>query len=142
MKDRKIFVPLDSSPISTQTIQQLIALKENINIPLTLLHVLDLSMISYRGFAESSFSEIEERAREEARDFIKRQQEEFAAAGMEVVTLIKEGHVRETLCESADSGEFDLLVIGKHVESDLRNLLFDQVANYVIHHVKCPVLIV
>ena len=142
MKDRKILVPLDSSPISTQTIQQLIALKENINIPLTLLHVLDLSMISYRGFAESSFSEIEERAREEARDFIKRQQEEFAAAGMEVVTLIKEGHVRETLCESADSGEFDLLVIGKHVESDLRNLLFDQVANYVIHHVKCPVLIV
>ena len=58
------------------------------------------------------------------------------------MTLIKEGHVRETLCESADSGEFDLLVIGKHVESDLRNLLFDQVANYVIHHVKCPVLIV
>ena len=142
MKNRKILVPLDSSPISAKTVESLIALKENITIPLTLLYVLDLNTISYRGFAETTFNEIEERAREGARKFVAEQQELFAAAGMPVENIVKEGQPRETICALVDNGEYDLLVFGRNTESDLRNLLFDQVANHVIHHVKCPVLIV
>lgn len=142
MKDRKILVPLDGSPISAQTLKALIELKSSITCPLTLLHVLDLDTLSYRGFAETSFHEIEARAREKAKDFIAGLQNLFAAAGVQVETLVAEGHVRETICKIGDCGEYDLLVIGKYKEGELRNLLFDQVANYVVHHVKCPVLIV
>ena len=142
MKDRKILVPLDGSPISAQTLKTLIELKENIPSPVTLLHVLDLDTISYRGFANHTLEEIEERAREEARLFINGLRDLFAAAGVPVEALVKEGHVRDTICRIADSGEYDLLVIGKQADGELRNLLFDHVANYVIHHVKCPVLIV
>ena len=142
MKNRNILVPLDGSPLSAKTVESLVALKENITMPLTLLHVLDLNTISYRGFAEATFNEIEERAREDARKFIAEQQEIFTAAGMRVETIVKEGHARETICALADSGVYDLLVFGRHTESDLRNLLFDQVANHVLHHVNCPVLIV
>ena len=142
MKDRKILVPLDRSPLSVETIKGLIALKENITFPLTLLHVLDMDAISYRGFAEKSFSEIEGQARQEATQFVAKQQELFAAEGMEVNVLVKEGRPRETICSLADSGDYDLLVIGRNPDSDLRNLLFDQVSNHVIHEVKCPVLIV
>lgn len=142
MKDRKILVPLDGSPLSVQTVKGLIALKENITVPLTLLHILDLSLISYRGFAQTHFREIEEQARETARQFVADQQELFSAAGMKVETLVKEGHARETICELADGGEYDLLVIGRNPDSDLRNLFFGQVASFVVHEVKCPVLIV
>lgn len=142
MKNRKILVPLDDSPISAQTIKSLIALKESVTIPLTLLYVLDLDTISYQGFAETPFNEIEERARESARQLVAALQEPFAAAGMAVESIIMEGNARDTICKLADSGKYDLLVIGKQAESELRNLLFDQVANYVVHHVKCPVLIV
>lgn len=142
MKNRKVLVPLDDSPISVQTVKSLIALKENITIPLTLLHVLDLDTISYQGFAESTRNEIEERARAGARQFLARQQQIFTAAGIQVETIFKEGDVRKTICKVADSGEYDLLVVGRHQESELRNLLFDQTSNYLVHHVKCPVLIV
>lgn len=142
MKDRKILVPLDGSPISAQTLKTLIDLKESIPCPLTLLHVLDLDVLSYRGFAETSFHEIEERARGEAQSFIAGLQDLFTAAGVQVEAIVREGHVRDTICKIADSGEYDLLVIGKHTDGELRNLLFDQVASYVVHHVKCPVLIV
>jgi nucleotide-binding universal stress UspA family protein len=142
MKDRKILVPLDGSPISAQTLKTLIDLKECIPSPLTLLHVLDLDMLSYRGFAEIPFHEIEERAREEAQSFIAGLQDSFAAAGVHVEAIVREGHVRDTICKIADSGEYDLLVIGKQTDGELRNILFDQVANYVVHNVKCPVLIV
>ena len=142
MKDRKVLVPLDDSPISHQTIRNLIELKENITLPLTLLHVLDFSRVSYRGFGQTSIEKIEENARQTARQFIAARQQQFAEAGIKVETLIREGHARETICTIADSGEYNLLVIGKQMESELRNLLFDQVANYIVHHVKCPVMIV
>ena len=102
MKDRKILVPLDGSPISAQTLKTLIDLKENIPSPVTLLHVLDLDTLSYRGFAETSFGEIEERAREEARQFIAGMQQSFADAGVQVEAIVKEGHIRETICKIAD----------------------------------------
>jgi nucleotide-binding universal stress UspA family protein len=142
MKNRKVLVPLDASPISVQTVKSLIALKENIPIPLTLLHVLNLDTISYQGFAESTRDEIEERARAGARQLLAGQQQIFTAAGMQVETILKEGDVRKTICKVADSGEYDLLVVGRHQESELRNFLFDQTSNYLVHHVKCPVLIV
>lgn len=142
MKNRKILVPLDGSPISAQTVKCLIALKEHITIPLTLLHVLDLDRISYQGFAETPFKEIEERARESARQLVAGLQKSFTDAGMQVETIVKEGNARETICELADNGQYDLLVIGKNKDGELRSLLFDQVANYVVHHVKCPLLIV
>jgi len=142
MKDRKILVPLDGSPISAQTLETLIDLKGSITCPLTLLHVLDLDSLSYRGFAETSFRDIEEQARAKARNFIAGLQDLFAAAGVQVDAIVEEGHVRETICKIGDSGEYDLLVIGKQTDGELRNLLFDQVASYVVHHVKCPVLIV
>ncbi len=142
MKNRKILVPLDGSPISAQTLKSLIEMKENLTCPLTLLHVLDLDALSLRGFAERSIREIEEQAREKARQFINGLQDLFAAAGVHVDTRVEEGHVRETICRIADNGEYDLLVIGKPAEGELRNLLLDQVSNHVIHHVKCPVLIV
>lgn len=142
MKDRKILVPLDKSPLSAQTVQRLIALKDKFNNPLTLMHVLDFNRLSYRGFAQRTLEEIEEGARAEARRFVAEQKALFALAGMEVTTLVKEGQVRETICALADCGDYDLLVVGRHSESPLRNLLFGQVTHFVLHHVKCPVLVV
>lgn len=142
MRERQILVPIDNSPLSTQTIQGLTALKDEFVVPLTLLHVLDFSLLSYRGFGTKGFREIEAEARTVAQNFLEQRQAELSAVGFKVETLLKEGHVRETICELADSGAYDLLVIGKPVDSDMRNLLFGQVANYLIHHVSCPVLLV
>ncbi len=142
MKDRKVLVPLDGSPIASQTVTNLIAQKEKILFPLTLLHVLDLGRLSARGFPEVTFSQFEDRARQEAETFLQDQKQLFAAEGIEVETLLKEGPARETICRTADNGDYDLLVVGRNTEGELRNLLFGQVVNYVIHNVACPVLIV
>jgi nucleotide-binding universal stress UspA family protein len=61
---------------------------------------------------------------------------------MEVETLLKEGSSRKIICAVADSGDYDMLVIGRHTEGEFRNLLFGYVSNFVIHHVKCPLLVI
>jgi len=142
MKDYRILVPLDGSALSMRTVESLIALKEQFTVPLTLLHVLDLSLLASHGFPELTYDLFKQRAREEARQFITDRKERFVATGIPVETILKEGEVRETICAVADSGEYDLLVIGRQADSELRTLLFGQVANYLVHHIKCPVLIV
>lgn len=141
MNDRKILVPLDQSAISDQTVQNLLALKDVFTFPLTLLHVHDHRRLSYQGFGTTHFHVIEQRARESAQTFIEEQQARFTTAGIPTVTLVLEGPARETICSLADSGEFDLLVIGRKPDTDLRNIIFGQVAHHAIHTVKCPVLI-
>lgn len=141
MKEQKLLVPLDGSSISSQTVKGLIALKAQIDTPLTLLHVLDLELLAVRGFPEVTLSAFSRRARSEAEELLAAQQQIFAAAGMPATTLLKEGSVRETICALADSGAYDLLVIGRNPVSELRDLLLGQVANYLVHHVSCPVLI-
>jgi nucleotide-binding universal stress UspA family protein len=142
MKQRKLLVPLDGSPISARTVRCLIEMQDRFTFPVTLLHVLDLSLLSYRGFAQLTFAEIEERARTKARQFLADQQQLFAAAGLTVATLFREGHVCATVCALADSGEFNLLVLGRSPDPELQRHPFGQLANEIIERTGCPVLIV
>jgi len=142
MKKRKVLVPLDRSPVSDQTVKSLIGMQDRFTFPVTLLHVLDLSLLSYRGFAQLTFTEIEERARDKARQFLAEQQELFATAGLPVATLLREGPVTETVCDLADSGAFNLLVMGRTPTAESQKHSIGRLANEIVHQVKCPVLIV
>lgn len=142
MSKLNILVPLDGSANSKRTIKKLFAMKNKLSCPLTLLHVFDTERVSFRGVQEMNYAMIEERARSVAKEFLEDQKAIFLAEGILVETLFVEGPVRKTLCELADSGAYDFLVIGRHTEGELWNLIFGQVSNYVIHRVKCPVIIV
>lgn len=54
----------------------------------------------------------------------------------------KSGRVGETIAKFADSGEFDLLIMGSHGHSTLVNLVMGSVATEVLAHCKVPVLLV
>ena len=142
MKNLNILVPLEGSAHSDRTIKKLLSMKAELDCPLTLLHVFDPERVSFRGIPQMSFSQVEARAREVAQQFIETQKTIFLAEGMNAEALLVEGHARKTICELADSGKFDLLIISRHIEGELKNMIFGQVANFVIHHVNCPVMIV
>lgn len=142
MNKLKILVPLDSSENSKRTEKTLIAMKEKINCPLMLLHVYDPERISYKGVAVVDFTLFQDQARKAAETFLEEKIALFKDHGMQAEGLLKTGSPRKTICELADSGEYDFLIIGRHAEGEFRNLLFGYVSNYVIHSVKCPVLVV
>ncbi|NCO53119.1 MAG: universal stress protein [Deltaproteobacteria bacterium] len=141
MIKQKILVPLDRSPISAHTREKLFAMKSHLNPPLVLLHVLDLDLLATQGFPEKSHAEFSQRARAEAEKFMQEQKTLFAAEGIEVETLLVEGPALETICEHADSGSYELVAIGRNPVSEMRDFLFGQVSNKLIHKVRCPVLV-
>jgi nucleotide-binding universal stress UspA family protein len=57
-------------------------------------------------------------------------------------TVAKVGHAGEIISKVADSGKFDLVVMGSHGHGTLGNLVMGSVATQVLAHCKVPVLLV
>lgn len=57
-------------------------------------------------------------------------------------TVTKVGHAGEIISKTAESGKFDLVVMGSHGHGTLGNLVMGSVATQVLAHCKVPVLLV
>ena len=57
-------------------------------------------------------------------------------------TLAKVGHAGEIISKTAESGKFDLVVMGSHGHGSWGNLIMGSVATQVLGHCKVPVLLV
>lgn len=61
---------------------------------------------------------------------------------IEPETISKVGHPGELIAKTADSGKFDLVIMGSHGHSALGNLVMGSVATKVMAHCGTPVLLV
>ena len=62
--------------------------------------------------------------------------------GIDAKTSWKVGPAGTLIAKTADSGKFDLLVMGSHGHSALANLVMGSVTTQVLAHCKVPVLLV
>ena len=62
--------------------------------------------------------------------------------GIEARILWKVGHVPDVIAKTAQSGKFDMLVMGSHGHGTLGNLVMGSVATRVLARCKTPVLLV
>lgn len=62
--------------------------------------------------------------------------------GIDAKSSWKVGHAGESIAKFADSGKFDLLIMGSHGHGTLANLVMGSVATQVLAHCRVPVLLV
>ena len=62
--------------------------------------------------------------------------------GIDAKSSWKTGHAGESIANMAESGAFDLLVMGSHGHGTLVNLVMGSVATQVLAHCKVPLLLV
>ena len=62
--------------------------------------------------------------------------------GINAKTVAKVGHAGEAICKVAESGKYDLLVMGSHGHGLFGNLVMGSVATQVLWQSKVPVLLV
>lgn len=63
-------------------------------------------------------------------------------AGVETRTLVLRGFPVEEICLAAERYDPRLLVVGSHGWGAVKRALFGSVSTGVLHHAKCPVLVV
>jgi nucleotide-binding universal stress UspA family protein len=59
-----------------------------------------------------------------------------------VTTVIEMGRAAEVILDAADRVKADLVVVGSHGHGFWGRSLLGSVSNAVIHHARCPVLVV
>lgn len=62
--------------------------------------------------------------------------------GINPKSVSKVGHAGEHICKVAESGKFDMVVMGSHGHGVFGNLVMGSVATQVMSHCKVPVLMV
>ncbi len=66
----------------------------------------------------------------------------FSKQGISAQCISKVGSVADVIAKTAETGGFDLLMMGSHGQGNLMNLVLGSVANKVLAHCKTPVLLV
>lgn len=62
--------------------------------------------------------------------------------GIDAKSVWKVGHAGENIAKMAESGKYDLVVMGSHGHGALGNLVMGSVATQVLAHCEVPVLLV
>lgn len=136
-----ILVPVNDSPTARKTVEVIIAQKRRFPRKLVLLHVVD-DKLAYRMIPDFQREMVRENAEKAARERLDTLAQELVAAGFDIESRLEFGAPRQVIPQIANDEEFQLLVIGRKVGSgEIRDVVFGSVANYVLHNVSCPVLL-
>lgn len=140
--DAKVLIPLDDSPTSAATLDYVLAHPARFASPLILLHVVDVDKLAYRMIPDFQLNMVKERARESGEEFLAEQLQRVSNAGLQARTRLETGSPRKVIPRVAEEEEVGMLVIGRSHAGEIRDVLFGSVTNYVLHQVRCPVLLV
>jgi nucleotide-binding universal stress UspA family protein len=137
----KVLIPICDGVTSKATIDAVIAHKEQFPDPLTLLHVVNVKKMDYRMIPDFQIDMVRQYATRTGERFLAAQSARLQEAGLQVTTRLELGFPRDVICSIANDEDFSLVVIGRHGSGEIRAALFGSVSNYVLHGVKCPVLL-
>jgi len=149
----KILVPLDGSEHSLKALEQALSIAKKFSGKITLLHVYSVEPIlmpepstggslSIPIVTGAEVSALIEAAKKLGNKILVDGENRIAGSGVEVEKLLVEGHPVEEIVALAKEGNFDLIVLGARGVSHMREMLLGSVTDGVIHHVRCPVLVV
>lgn len=139
---RRILIPVDGSEIAKKAARKALYLAKSSDIEVVALHVINIlgipSLYAYPD--EIPYLPLHELIKKEGKTYLDEIVEMGKAMGVAVSRKLLEGHPAEEIIKEAK--EDDLIVIGSKGRTALDRLLMGSVAENVVHHASCPVMIV
>jgi len=135
----KILVPTDFSDDSFSALREAGKfLQAHDTLEVVLLHVTAPVFEGLRIHTTESQREVNEQARQA----LQRLASEHFPHDSHVTTLIKEGHAGETICDTASTCGVDAILIATRGRTGLKHFLLGSIAEKVVRHAPCSVLVV
>lgn len=114
------------------------ALHQRSGAAIILLHVTEPA---YEGLRIQT-EELHERMMNEAEAKLKQLAAECFPNAADVTVMVKEGRPADTICSTAAEAKSDAIIIPTHGHSGLKHILMGSVAEKVVRHACCSVLVV
>jgi len=147
----RILVCVDGSKESMKSVVKAVEIASGCRIDhVAILHVYQLMDMAMAEFADAHYYAQEiEKLNKMNEDLVKHREKivehaamRFREKGIEVDTMVKEGHPSHTISQTAEEGKFDLIIMGSRGGGGLKKLLPGSVSNAVIQEAHSSVLIV
>jgi nucleotide-binding universal stress UspA family protein len=139
----KILIPVDGSAYTKRMLAYLVAHDEWLGgaHSFTVLH--STPPVPPRAAAVLDKSTLQDYYADEIEKVFKPIRSFFAKkTGLSVTFVSKTGAAADTIAQVAEKGKFDLIVMGSHGMSSLKNLVMGSVATKVLAHCDVPVLLI
>jgi nucleotide-binding universal stress UspA family protein len=133
----RFVVAVDGSAQSRKTMDVAVDLAKRYASVVTVVHV--------REYERYEGSDVDLGPPVPAETLLKDAVAEFEAAGVQAraeLRRVRPGETPEQIVEVATSTDADLIVMGTRGMTEWKSLLLGGVANKVVHHATCPVLLV
>ena len=132
---KKIAVPVDFSTSDEKSISAALQLGGK-NAEYTLIHIVETPGAMIYG------DEIDDYETESDEAFLNTYKEKLEAKGFKVSVELGFGSPKKSIPKIVNASDFDLLVLGGHGHTGLKDLLFGTTVDSVRHKVKIPIYIV
>ncbi|HKM79667.1 MAG TPA: universal stress protein [Candidatus Acidoferrum sp.] len=138
----KILVAIDDSKHSKAAINVVANYFKPQATEVKILHVLTPVVLSAPPEMSRGYAPELEQQGIQARALIDKYAQQLCAAGYKVDSAIENGDVRECILDSAANWHADLILLGSRGHKGMGRLLLGSVAESVIRHANCSVLVV
>jgi nucleotide-binding universal stress UspA family protein len=135
----KILVPLDGSEYSITALKMAVQMAHKFNGKITLIHVYSIGGLA---ISPTPVHEFIEAIRKVGTGILADGEKRVKAEGVQVETLLMEGHAVEQIVKVCRENKFDLIVMGARGLSRIKEMLLGSVSDGVTRHAYCPVLVV
>ncbi len=138
----RILVPVDFSEPSRKALHYAKLFAEQFDASLTLLHVVepltyppDFAVVPLLppDIEEARTRELESQLREMARS---------VGGGVKIESVVRSGRAWQEVVEVAKAAATDLIIVSTHGYTGLKHALLGSVAEKIVRHAPCPVLVV
>ncbi|AIZ56508.1 universal stress protein [Candidatus Methanoplasma termitum] len=140
MNFKKILLPTDGSEFTKYAVEKAIELAALTGGRITALYVLDRSVYTSSPM-DTALVNIYETLEKEGRYATGYVKEKADAAGVEIEEKLIEGIPPKVILQEAESGGYDLIVMGTLGRTGISKLLMGSVAEKIIQNAKCPVMV-
>ena len=137
----KILVPLDGSAHSLHALEKALQIPKKFEGKITLIYVYSVRVGSFAITPIQVYSYVQD-FRKYGKDILTDGEKQVKAEGVQVETILKEGHIVEEILKTSREDNFDLIVIGARGISKLKEFFLRSVSHGVTTHAPCPVLAV
>lgn len=142
MEIKKILCPTDFSEVAKKAFEYAVFLASSQRAELVLLHVVD-QLHGFENYEVLVLSpqEISERMEKQAYENMGSLVDQIKGA-IEIETTVEHGKSSVQIIEKAREVKADIIVMGSHGRTGLSHVLIGSVAEAVVRHASCPVLVV
>jgi nucleotide-binding universal stress UspA family protein len=151
----KILVPLDGSDHSLKALEVAARLAEKFSGKVTLIHVFSVSVqpvmmpepstsgsVGMPILTGAEVSRMIEVAQNVGNRILEDGERRIQSESVHVKKMLVEGHAVQEIVREANESSYDLIVLGARGISHVREILLGSVTDGVIHHARCPVLVI